>query len=833
MKIEECIKNHLIHRLEEARALVVYDLDRRYSEIVREMTSDKCTLIDGTVSTIIGRESAMDAWCELAISDSNDKKLIIYLPTRKPKTEREHQQNPYEIFALGGGEFPAGDNESYQTLCHQAAPEMTEQIDSLFAAGVPDFATINNLIAGKATWPKLRTLLDAESAVEILTAVMSPSEVQRQALQSDETWVPEFKEFLKATIELKLKTKSKKLNTISDELWRYILFSEFLFDLPVPLPDSLKDVPKAPDTIKGLVYNVCDNLRSSENHQIRYMEKADEVAAELQLVKHMEGIANLGERDTFAFEEMVFLSVFKDAVLNDNSAEANEVFTARSKSIWVRHKAERQQLWTVADRAFQLIAKAKDFQASISSLGNTLAELFDFYCDRFRQIDLLHRGFEQAVADAYGDLEDLDQLVELARREYLRKVEQVQSRFIAAVEQEGWPVSGCTRNTDVFAKYVAPWLEERKKVAYFMVDALRYELAIELGNKLSSPIEPVCAQLPTITAVGMAALLPEAKDLTLVRENDVLVPYLKQRRILSPNDRYEYVRSFLGDRCHMRTLDELISKPKLRIPETTQLLLVRTTDIDQLGEVNPLEAMRNLPKVIQKIIAGINQVQKRGFDRAVLATDHGFITFDEQAIGDTVPKPPGDWLTIKGRCLLGSGSSGPGVLVLKKADIGISGDFEEYAVPRTFGTFARGNPYFHEGLSLQECVLPVIMVDFEKTRVDSSKPVDIRLSYKGGTTNKVTTRRPMIEVVMHQTGFFDQDADFQLEAYCKDELVGEVAACTSVNPATGLVSIGPGKAIKVPLKMAEDFHGTFEVRATDPVTNVNYSILKLKTDYVD
>ena len=86
---------------------------------------------------------------------------------------------------------------------------------------------------------------------------------------------------------------------------------------------------------------------------------------------------------------------------------------------------------------------------------------------------------------------------------------------------------------------------------------------------------------------------------------------------------------------------------------------------------------------------------------------------------------------------------------------------------------------------------------------------------------------------MHQTGFFDQDAEFQLEAYCQDELVGEVAACTSVNPATGLVSIGPGKAIKVPLKMDEDFHGTFEVRAIDTVTNVNYSILKLKTDYLD
>jgi hypothetical protein len=54
-----------------------------------------------------------------------------------------------------------------------------------------------------------------------------------------------------------------------------------------------------------------------------------------------------------------------------------------------------------------------------------------------------------------------------------------------------------------------------------------------------------------------------------------------------------------------------------------------------------------------------------------------------------------------------------------------------------------------------------------------------------------------------------------------------------VSPATNLVKILPGEAIKVPLKMDDDFHGSFEVRATDPVTGVNYATLKLRTDYMD
>ena len=62
---------------------------------------------------------------------------------------------------------------------------------------------------------------------------------------------------------------------------------------------------------------------------------------------------------------------------------------------------------------------------------------------------------------------------------------------------------------------------------------------------------------------------------------------------------------------------------------------------------------------------------------------------------------------------------------------------------------------------------------------------------------------------------------------------GEVATSRHANPATNLVSIKPGQAIKVPLKMEDDYHGKFEVRAIDPVTGVNHATLKLKTDYVD
>ena len=117
MTIQEFIRNRLRKRLEHGCALVVYDPETRYVDIARAMNDDVCTVIDGSDSTILGRERAMDAWRAMAEAGGDEKRLIVYLPFAKPRTDRERQRNPYQIFAIGGGEFPQSDGESYQALC--------------------------------------------------------------------------------------------------------------------------------------------------------------------------------------------------------------------------------------------------------------------------------------------------------------------------------------------------------------------------------------------------------------------------------------------------------------------------------------------------------------------------------------------------------------------------------------------------------------------------------------------------------------------------------------------------------------------------------------------
>jgi hypothetical protein len=115
----------------------------------------------------------------------------------------------------------------------------------------------------------------------------------------------------------------------------------------------------------------------------------------------------------------------------------------------------------------------------------------------------------------------------------------VQSLFVKHLETTGWPPQGRLSNSDVFDSLVGPLLKESgRKVALIMVYALRYELGITLHRQLAdteqAEIRTVCAQLPTVTPVGMASLLPgAAAGLRLAKEGDGFVVTLNGAKLTS------------------------------------------------------------------------------------------------------------------------------------------------------------------------------------------------------------------------------------------------------------------------------------------------------------
>jgi hypothetical protein len=304
MSIAEFIRERVLRpRLKQAGALVVYDADRRYREQCFDLASDKVRVIDASESSIESREAALLSLSEVGHPQTPVDGVLIYVPRKRPETDEDKQADPFALYAECGAVFPQDDGDEYLSLCLRARPDHATEIRQVFnnASGAPSFAVID-AIGGGVSWPQLRATLLADSGREILTALLAPTATQAVALKEQEAWVQEARDFLRATMGLSLKTRGKTWSAISDELWRYVLFSEFVFDLPVALPATLQGVPHAPMEARPIVEDVCDRLRSDPKSYAIYIERAESIEAELNLSDLCGAIEDLGERDTFPFE---------------------------------------------------------------------------------------------------------------------------------------------------------------------------------------------------------------------------------------------------------------------------------------------------------------------------------------------------------------------------------------------------------------------------------------------------------------------------------------------------------------------------------------------------
>ncbi|MDD5204227.1 MAG: PglZ domain-containing protein, partial [Desulfobacterales bacterium] len=346
---------------------------------------------------------------------------------------------------------------------------------------------------------------------------------------------------------------------------------------------------------------------------------------------------------------------------------------------------------------------------------------------------------------------------------------------------------------------------------------------------------PAFAQLPSVTSVGMAGLLPEAeKDLQILRQDNMVVPALGSMRVANVNQRMEILRQRYGHRFAEMTLGNFLQTKK-GIDDGVELLLIRSTEIDSHLETVPETALRSIYDTLKRIRVAIHKLKDRAFQDVVIATDHGFFLNTHVEAGDVCSKPPGNWVVVHDRFVLGDGAADGANWVLPAERLGIRGDFAQAGGPRSLVSYRAGQPYFHGGVSLQECVVPVILIRLGEKPPQQPKPL-VRLAYKAGA-KRITTRLPVVDVLFeaHQIGLFhpEEELEVLIEAHDKKgQVVGEAKAGGPVNPATGTLTLKPGQLTQVTMKMLLDFEGKFTIKALNPTTLATYDKLDLETDYV-
>ena len=846
MTIQEYVASAFMDRLERSPTLVIYDGENRFREGALGLADQRITVVDAEMPVFQAREQAVDAW--LALPAKPDARLVVYVPRAKPVDAPAKLVDPYLVYRVSGAVFPEGASDEYAALCQQAFPDRAEQIQDLFADGVPDFATVNAL-AGGPTWPRLRTLTGAESIVEILSALLAPSADVREKLENDSSWRPEARELIGSALRHELPPGDEPLAALSRRLWQLVLFSEFALDLPGGLPPALQDVPRIPPMAGSSVRRLCASLRDRVHSQGTYVEHAQRVERELGLAEHLRDSMDLGSLETFPFENAVTFRRVCAAVVERRIEEAVSLEQANRHSIWRQYSPSHQMAWQLAILARDIIADSDKLLRDTGAMApQTAADAVNQYVTRLSYIDRTYLSLHHVWAgmpqdEAFGL--SLHGLVEATDAAYRKLADAVQRAFIAAVMRSSWPASGCVRQVEVYNRFVQPALDKEGLTAYVLVDALRMDLARDLERVLPAGlvvlVHPACAQLPTKTEVGMAALLPQAAgNLSLSARQEGLTVTVADQDVTTAASRDEYYRRLWGDRCAVIEMAQLLDMgPRKRLPESVRLVVVRDRAIDVAGEADGKRFPAALPAAMNRIGKAIHKLRSLGVRRAIVAADHGFIFAPTTGPGDVVAKPGGDWIVAKDRFLLGRGQGSDQVMRVSPPDVGVPCDVESVVFPRSLGTFTAGVSYCHGGLALQEAVIPVTCIDMPETGRKPPKR-SIVMTYRGKESGRITSRVFTVDLSCPATALIQEDwAEEKLQIHLKvhggdaDDEVGRVMTGDHVDPSTLLVKLSSGESLKVPLRMDDEFRGHFTVKALDPVSSTRLAQVILETAYLE
>ena len=216
-------------------------------------------------------------------------------------------------------------------------------------------------------------------------------------------------------------------------------------------------------------------------------------------------------------------------------------------------------------------------------------------------VDRAHRQLEQRrLALLYPGLPEFERLrarLDDMRRTWRSWADAWARDFSAGCRAHGFLPEAARQQRTLFDEAVRPMTTEPGLTAYFVVDALRFEMAEELFQALEdTPATNVrlrwrLAELPSVTEVGMNVLAPVASGGKLrpsLSGSRVQGFSCGEFRVASPETRERAMHDRVGGgTCPWLSLEEVLGRDRVALKKTVsqaRLLVVHGTEIDDAGE---------------------------------------------------------------------------------------------------------------------------------------------------------------------------------------------------------------------------------------------------------
>lgn len=614
------------------------------------------------------------------------------------------------------------------------------EIEAALQAGLSSLeaadAWLGALLRGKASGVQVE--LPVLSAQQLFDDLVSKGPVAQRLVE------PEMEQaiwrYLERTLGLdeawrenvELGSSAEPRETIPQQMINWALCVEFAHDLRREPKDAiLIPLKKLPNGVVQASCELAAHLRKT--HPETYARAADEFEDRLEIELQEAKAEDLGRIDTFRFEDQ---KVFEAALvaLHEKRWERAASYAAKrteQRSFWMTRDQGRRTGWHILRLAADLGYACAKHEHLLRGAGG-LEAAAERYATGGYEVDAAQRRLEQAGSRLRliqsDEFPALRNCLKGLRQVYRHWVDAQALAFNAICKEDGFLPEPSLQQRTLFDDVVRPAVVSGSTVAFFVVDALRFEMAVQLaewlGKESGTKIElhPRFAELPTLTEVGMNVLAPVGRYGRLHPEFDanvILGFRAGEARVATPKARQKAMHERVGgETCPWISLEDLLDREVTSLRQAisrARLVVVHAEGLDKAGEKGV--GLNHFEDELQRLRAAWFRLRDAGVQRFVMTADHGFLLQDEMT---RVPVKRGRKTDVKRRHVITRVEADHGGEVrVSSTELRYDGEEVQFIFPESsmpFDVGAKTKDFLHGGNSLQERLIPVLTVAYRHAK---------------------------------------------------------------------------------------------------------------------
>jgi hypothetical protein len=448
------------------------------------------------------------------------------------------------------------------------------------------------------------------------------------------------------------------------------------------------------DPIESVLFKLCESDGDWQAVWQRFEDTAHNLPSLVEQLKLIQPKSLAFNASHFLAENLidenelaVELKGFTDKDVATIKKRLVDLFSAHSnRKSWLWYGLGLSPWLTILEQLALVVEHTK-----IPFSGPSVEAMASSYQERFWQADA-------AAIQAMAVTKDINQqqiVADILAVIYTPWLEQVTLNFQKLVRADSYPgkINGGNQVQESTVQY-----KVGSQVVFF-VDGLRFDTAKTLQKKLnrlsvSTDLKTNWSALPSLTATAKAAVTPVADLLSGAQENDNFTPMVSGSE--SEFSAYHLKKSLADKKWQFLE--------GLETGDPTGSAWVQTGDLDNMGHKQQMKMPLNIDAVLEDVVARVEGLLKAGWKHIRIVTDHGWLWVPNKLAKANISKN-----MVKkrlARCAILKDN-------VTTTELTVPWHWNEnvtVAMAPGIAGYVAGDYYNHGGLSLQECLTPVLNI---------------------------------------------------------------------------------------------------------------------------